>query len=657
MNKFSLSKSKMWSIGLSVYYVLSSFSAHAQTAKSVRLKVTRAHVNLFIHLDKSVYQPQETIWFTGYILNRDERLMQEQNTLYIVLVDPINRSVVTKRRFLIKNGFGKGFLSLPDTIDAGEYWILGYTNALLQTGDEPVFRQSISVRSGEPAPFRIVSSVPQILDDSLRIRYKISTSYGGLAAGGKFSFTLYDDSNAIETGEKTIDAFGEVVVAMASRPNAGKYWELKANVTRDGLSKKFRFPFPFDNMPFSPDLAAARSKKEDEPLPHAVATILPDSGEYHQRSKVTLHINIRDTAGRPVLGIFSLSVVSSKKISSTQSESISQFELLSEKGYSMQDPPSSLKELAGDAPDYGYVLLGDDKIRKPINIALLGNSFASFKTDSTGRFALPYDALVVPVGGANYISVADRSPERYKIVVVSRADTFDQRLASMNFPLSLVDKGAPSNVDEVASGTSPVTLKTAVVKAKVRSENNEFAGEYNSTHCEQDYVCTHNHGGPMLPDFLNCPCLGRDLNGPCKLVKPQEGARYLFLPKDKAHERTSGAKFVIYHCAAPTIPSFMKVLDPILDERPFPIPNSNGSNILGSGQQSTVYWNHLLSTNANGETIVTFYTNDLTGNFTCDLQGVSTLGVVSSRGSYAVVTQESVCANTTAQNSFVRGDR
>jgi hypothetical protein len=143
---------------LAALILLTSLYAHTQTAQPLNIRSTPNHfaVNLFLHLDKSIYQPQETIWFTGYILNRDEELMRGQNTLYVVLIDPVNQSVVSKQRFLMRNGFGKGFLVLPDTLAAGDYWLLGYTNALLESGDQPVFRQLITIRTGLPSPFHIL---------------------------------------------------------------------------------------------------------------------------------------------------------------------------------------------------------------------------------------------------------------------------------------------------------------------------------------------------------------------------------------------------------------------------------------------------------------------------------------------------------------------
>jgi hypothetical protein len=51
---------------------------------------------------------------------------------------------------------------------------------------------------------------------------------------------------------------------------------------------------------------------------------------------------------------------------------------------------------------------------------------------------------------------------------------------------------------------------------------------------------------------------------------------------------------------------------------------------------STLYWNPLITTDKNGEAFFSFYTNDLTGKFTCTLQGVSDQGVVFGQQSFYV---------------------
>jgi hypothetical protein len=624
--------------GLAVLFILKYFMIYGQAIMPLSAATTHPQVNLFLHLDKSIYLRQETIWFTGYVLNRDETLMREQNTLFVVLVDPVNKSVVMKNRFLIKNGIGKGFILLPDTLAGGDYWFIAYTNAMLQTGDQPVFRELISIRTNDPSPFRISSNRLLQGADSIRIKYKISTSYGGLAAGGFFNYTLFDSIRAIKSGVEKIDPFGEVTIPIGSIKDTGKYRELAVQITRDGISKKVIFPVYQGKA-----LSQKGQMTPLIPVPAPDVKIVSDSLQYHQHSKVKLTIQIRDSAGNPLAGIFSMAVTASKRIRSGNVKSIVESERSPQLRVT-DSAISSLKNLSGQIADFGYVLRDNNPVRRPVKLVLLGENFASFQTDSSGIFVLPYAAMIASPGSSNYVSVSERSPELYKIMVYSRADTFDHQLAVIHYPLGTVDSEPSLDPDDLAFQASSRTLKAAVVRGKRKHEANILSGEYNSIHCDQDYVCTHNHGsnGTLPPHFLNCPYLDR--MPPCTLEKPLEGALYLYTPKEASYARATGAAVVTYHCAVPPMPSFMKALDPILTSKPFPIspPPVAGHQAQESDLQSTVYWNHALVTDTLGRLSVTFYANDLTGNFTCTLQGVSAAGVLFSQATYAVVGNGSI---------------
>jgi len=627
---------------LSAFCVLVIFGAFAQTAKpgNMPIAATRKPVNLFLHLDKSIYQPNESIWFTGYILNRNEDVMMAQNTLYVVLIDPVSKSVISQQRFLIRNGIGKGSLALPDSIAAGDYWFLGYTNALLETGDQPIFRQLISVRTGTPSPFRISSTTLQEKGDSLFVRYRIGTTYGGLASGGKFTYTLFDSTRAIATGQKTIDPYGEVLLYFGVRQDTGKYRELMVTIDREKFTQRLFFPIytgkSLDREVLKP--------KEDSAAVHV--DMVSDSGSYHQRSKVTLHIHIRDQAGRPAPGIFSLSVVASKRRGISPPRTIDCFEHLPE------PPPatiSELKQIAGEMPDYGYVLKDNGKVDHPVSLALMGNQFAFLETDAKGTFNLPWSVLVASEGETNCLSVAAQSPDRYKVMVYSRADSFNARLASIHYPITTPNYQIAADPEDLVHPVSINLPKTVVVKKTKIAELDYGSGMYNSLHCGDDYVCTHHHGRPGDPDILNCPYMST--NGACELIKPKEGDRYVFVPKESQFERQHGSLLVTYHCAAPPLPPFMKILGPILREKAFSPPCTGEKELTGTGLQSTIYWNHSLSTDSNGEVTVSFFTNNLTGNFNCSLQGVSSAGVITANAVYSVVSSNSIVAVNAVENS------
>jgi len=127
---------------------------------------------------------------------------------------------------------------------------------------------------------------------------------------------------------------------------------------------------------------------------------------------------------------------------------------------------------------------------------------------------------------------------------------------------------------------------------------------------------------------------------PCETTKPVEGESYVYQGRDPRFTPAATAGLWIYHCEAPPVPSFLVPLEPIQRAATFVSPDySNSRNLLSNlnAQQSTVYWQHLLCTQDNGETDVYFFTNDLTGRFACILQGLSAEGPIYGQTSYTVI--------------------
>ncbi|WP_157799214.1 hypothetical protein [Mucilaginibacter auburnensis] len=106
---------------------------------------------LYVHFDKNVYSNNETIWFTGYLLNGADGL--SYNTLSLVLVKDDNRSILMDDRFVINNGFCFGNTTIPDSVNAGAYTLIAYGNRI--SGDVPdaVFTQQITVKTGNQPTF------------------------------------------------------------------------------------------------------------------------------------------------------------------------------------------------------------------------------------------------------------------------------------------------------------------------------------------------------------------------------------------------------------------------------------------------------------------------------------------------------------------------
>jgi hypothetical protein len=593
--------------------------------------ITASMVKLFVHTDKNIYQQGEYVWFTAYVLNRDADVMQKQNTLFVLLVDAVTHTTAVQQRFLIQNGIGKGSILLPDSIRSGDYWLIGYTNALLNGSRQPIFRELISVRDLAPPPFRVTNCTIESSSeakDSIAVRYKIGTSSGGLASGGKFAYTVFAGPDSLTSGQKLIDPFGEVLVSIPRNKATENKLEIIATVTRDGLSKSFILPV-YQGIYPKPAQDPTPTKAD---LPGIKVAITTDSAEYHSRALVTLHIHITDSAGRPLPALFSFSVAYARKMDTTRQANITTFTP------SLNSALSDLtaQGFGADAPDYGYVLYNGKSPKTPVSLALMGGKFLTFQTDSFGHFELPYPFLIAQPGESDYLSVlTDKAQEKYKLVLRSKDDAIDSGLALQHYPLNFYRPVFSQDSDELQSLKTPELLKAAIVTKVSAGKTNMFSGQYESHSCDQDYVCTHDHGPSPFNHVLNCPDVVRH---PCPTTKPVEGQSYVYMGRDPRFKQAAVAGLWVYHCAAPTIPSFMTPLKPIQRPQTFPTQDlSTGDELfVGALYRTTIYWKHLLSTDKNGDAVISFHTNDLSGKFICILQGISSEGALCGKGSYVV---------------------
>jgi hypothetical protein len=99
--------------------------------------------DLFLHIDKTVYEVGETALFTGYWIDSTDAFLSNR-TLEVVLVDPLNK-IVQSKRFLMQAGIVKGNLFLPDSLQGGLYKLLAYTSSERLREIQPVFVQAIRI--------------------------------------------------------------------------------------------------------------------------------------------------------------------------------------------------------------------------------------------------------------------------------------------------------------------------------------------------------------------------------------------------------------------------------------------------------------------------------------------------------------------------------
>jgi hypothetical protein len=223
-------------------------SLNARIGQWNRYTAHHSASSLYLHTDKSIYVPNSYLLFTGYLFKGDHDTSRH-HTLYIELVDPAKKRTVASDRFVMRDIVSSGSLFLPDTLPPGPYLLIAYTNVLLEGQIQKPFRRLIHIRSSRERPFSLVVSPAELSavspvpsPDSLQIKCRVTTSYGGLAAGGIFTYTLASAGRILQSGTRKIDPFGEVRLHLPAADSLLTGVLLTAEVKRDTQMSTFWMP-------------------------------------------------------------------------------------------------------------------------------------------------------------------------------------------------------------------------------------------------------------------------------------------------------------------------------------------------------------------------------------------------------------------------------
>ena len=108
---------------------------------------------LFLHLDRNLYHPGDTIRFRAYIRDRKTGIIgSESISLYSLLLNQAHQTI-DSARFRIIFSTSSGWLKIPPKTPSGNYSVLAYTSMMMNYDPEFVFSTPVRIDEME-------SSVP-----------------------------------------------------------------------------------------------------------------------------------------------------------------------------------------------------------------------------------------------------------------------------------------------------------------------------------------------------------------------------------------------------------------------------------------------------------------------------------------------------------------
>ncbi len=169
--------------------------------------------NLFVHFDKNVYSSNETVWFTGYLINSKD--FNKHRLMSVSLIKESDNKVVLEDRFVMQGGFSFGNIIIPDSIPVGNYRFLVITDFTVDNLPEVSFTQPITIKSMLEPPFK--ASMKIVSSDNKGVKVMVSTTTADNRFLEKPTDVFYTYGNVTKSAKT--DASGQAVLNLAQKDN------------------------------------------------------------------------------------------------------------------------------------------------------------------------------------------------------------------------------------------------------------------------------------------------------------------------------------------------------------------------------------------------------------------------------------------------------
>ena len=169
---------------------------------------------LYLHLDKPFYGAGEKIWFKGYLVNAITHQDNAQSNF--IITELINRSDSIVERKKIRRdslGFHNAF-TLPATLPAGDYYLRGYSNWMLN--EDPDFFFSRNIKIGNSIDNSIVSSIEYQQEDDTHYTAKIkfTSNVQAVFENTTIKYLYLENGKIKNKGKKKTDENGWISISL-----------------------------------------------------------------------------------------------------------------------------------------------------------------------------------------------------------------------------------------------------------------------------------------------------------------------------------------------------------------------------------------------------------------------------------------------------------
>lgn len=201
------------------------------------------HEKVYLHLDKPFYGAGEKIWFKGYLINAITH--QDDSQSNFIITELINRSdSIVERKKIRRDSLGfHNTFTLPPTLPAGDYYLRGYSNWMLNEG--PEFFYSRNLKIGNSIDNTILSNIEYQQEDDTHYtaKVKFTSNTQEVFKNTAIRYRFIVNGKIKDKGRKKTDENGLISISLPDlKPTAARSIEVEFDDPQYIYKKTFYLP-------------------------------------------------------------------------------------------------------------------------------------------------------------------------------------------------------------------------------------------------------------------------------------------------------------------------------------------------------------------------------------------------------------------------------
>jgi hypothetical protein len=218
----------------------------------------KSNTLMFVHMDKTVYLPNEIVWFTAYILNGLPADLPKHQVLSAALISNNDQVVAVQSKFVMTGGRAFGSMAIPDSIPPGNYSFIAYTNRLVSGQPDAYFVQPVTLKTADQPSFNVDLALDTLYKDPLNMRAILQADIKSVPVDGAgITYYLGKDQKTGLAGKAKTNVLGNYMLMIPKNKVNPAQHTLEVDVKYNKEVKTLYLPIPvkqqFTNVRFYPE--------------------------------------------------------------------------------------------------------------------------------------------------------------------------------------------------------------------------------------------------------------------------------------------------------------------------------------------------------------------------------------------------------------------